>query len=99
MRVQRAMRPSMPRQQPERRDRVAMAEHEDRQGSDGAARGGSARYGKSATARGSGHQESRKPERKEEAGRFESRQGGDQSRHGEPSQGGDDSRAAREERQ
>jgi hypothetical protein len=47
--------------------------------SDRAADGGSARYGKSSGARGSGHQESKKTERKEEHG-FESRQGGSQNR-------------------
>jgi hypothetical protein len=46
---------------------------------DRAADGGSARYGKPNGARGSGHQESRKPERKEEGG-FRSRQGGSQNR-------------------
>lgn len=45
---------------------------------DQAARGGSARYGKAEGAEGSGHQESRKTEEKEEAGRFKSRQGGSQ---------------------
>ena len=46
---------------------------------DSAAKGGSARYGDSGGPRGSGHQESKKPERKEARG-FVSRQGGDQSR-------------------
>jgi hypothetical protein len=44
-----------------------------------AARGGSPRYGQAKGAKGSGHQESKKSERKEERG-FVSRQGGDQSR-------------------
>lgn len=44
-----------------------------------AARGGSPRYGHPDGAKGSGHQESKKPERKEERG-FVSRQGGDQSK-------------------
>ena len=44
-----------------------------------AARGGSPRYGQAEGANGSGHQESKKPERKEERG-FVSRQGGEQSR-------------------
>jgi hypothetical protein len=52
-----------------------MSDHD----SDRAADGGSARYGKASGAKGSGHQESRKPERKEERG-FESRQGGSQNR-------------------
>ena len=55
--------------------------------SDRAADGGSARYGKSSSARGSGHQESKKPERKEEHG-FESRQGGSQNRR-DPDAGAD----------
>jgi hypothetical protein len=46
---------------------------------DRSADGGSARYGKASSAKGSGHQESKKPERKEERG-FESRQGGSQNR-------------------
>ncbi len=50
------------------------------QRSDRAADGGSARYGKSSSAKGSGHQESKKPERKEEHG-FTSRQGGSQNRN------------------
>lgn len=50
-----------------------------RQTPDQAARGGSVRYGTAHGASGSGHQESKKIERKEEAGRFRSRQGGDQS--------------------
>ena len=52
-----------------------MSDHE----TDRSADGGSARYGKSPSAKGSGHQESRKPERKEEHG-FRSRQGGSQNR-------------------
>jgi hypothetical protein len=57
-----------------------MATNDDgRQSPDDAAKGGSARYGDSAGPRGSGHQESKKPERKEARG-FVSRQGGDQSR-------------------
>ena len=51
--------------------------HADRPDND--ARGGSARYGDAEGAKGSGHQESKKPERKEERG-FVSRQGGDQSK-------------------
>jgi hypothetical protein len=47
---------------------------------DEAARGGSARYGQPHGSKGSGHQESKKPERKDERG-FVSRQGGDQT-HG-----------------
>lgn len=54
---------------------------------DKSADGGSARYGKPSGARGSGHQESRKPERKEERG-FESRQGGSQNRK-DPEAGAD----------
>lgn len=46
---------------------------------DRAAEGRSARYGKPDGAKGSGHQESRKPEKKEERG-FVSRQGGSQNR-------------------
>lgn len=51
---------------------------------DEAARGGSARYGKPSGARGSGHQDSKTRERKEERG-FVPRQGGDQSHHGQDS--------------
>ena len=61
-----------------------------RQEPDQAADGGSARYGRSSAAKGSGHQESKKPERKEARG-FESRQGGDQSRGGS-GKGGDGNR-------
>jgi hypothetical protein len=52
---------------------------------DEAASGGSARYGEPAGARGSGHQESKKPERKETDRGFVPRQGGDQSKHGQGS--------------
>jgi hypothetical protein len=58
-----------------------------RQEPDQAADGGSARYGRSSGAKGSGHQESKKPERKDARG-FESRQGGDQSRAGSGKGGG-----------
>jgi hypothetical protein len=58
---------------------------------DQAADGGSARYGRSSGAKGSGHQESKKPERKDAAG-FKSRQGGDQSRGGS-GKGGDGDRS------
>jgi hypothetical protein len=51
-----------------------------RQSPDQAASGGSARYGDAEGARGSGHLESKQPERKDEG--WVSRQGGDQSEHG-----------------
>jgi hypothetical protein len=61
-----------------------MSTHEKgRESPDQAADGGSARYGKPSGSRGSGgHQESKKPERKEARG-FVSRQGGDQSNDGQ----------------
>jgi len=52
---------------------------------DESARGGSARYGDAVSARGSGHQESKKLERKETERGFVPRQGGDQSQHGQDS--------------
>ena len=60
-------------------------ENNENQSPDEAARGGSRRYGKSADARGSGHQESKRLERKETDRGFVSRQGGDQSHHGQTS--------------
>jgi len=65
-------------------------EQSHRETRDGAAEGGSARYGKAAGARGSGHQESRKPEKKEERG-FVSRQGGSQNRDDGGGGAGDES--------
>jgi hypothetical protein len=52
---------------------------------DESADGGSSRYGTSSGPRGSGHQDSKKLERKETHGDFVPRQGGDQSRHGQTS--------------
>jgi hypothetical protein len=62
-----------------------MRDDNENQSPDEAARGGSGRYGKSPNARGSGHQESKKLERKETERGFVSRQGGDQSQHGQTS--------------
>ncbi len=64
-----------------------MSDHDDKahETPDEAARGGSARYGDAAGPRGSGHQESKKLERKETEGGFVPRQGGDQSKHGQGS--------------
>jgi len=64
-----------------------MSDHDDSERGDtpdDAARGGSGRYGKATGPRGSGHQESKKLERKDEKG-FVPRQGGDQSTHGQTS--------------
>lgn len=52
---------------------------------DKTARGGSARCGKASGPRSTGHQESKKPERKETDRGFVPRQGGDQSEHGQRS--------------
>jgi hypothetical protein len=64
-----------------------------RQTPDRATAGGSTRYGKPAGPKGSGHQESRKAEKKEERG-FESRQGGSQNRD-DPESAGDGDRRSR----
>jgi len=52
---------------------------------DNSARGGSGRYGKASGPRGSGHQESKKSERKETDSGFVPRQGGNQGEHGQRS--------------
>jgi hypothetical protein len=62
-----------------------MSNHDANRNADRAARGGSARYGQAQGARGSGHQESKKLERKETDRGFVPRQGGDQSEHGQRS--------------
>lgn len=76
----------MGRSQPPTAHGARMSDHKTgRQTPDEAARGGSARYGDAQGARGSGHQESKKLERKETDRGFVPRQGGDQSKHGQGS--------------